>query len=564
MAVGTGRSQAQQHAVKYGVAHLGVAGGTQAVAGFFAFASLAMIPIYTVYATNQAIAHPVPVALNRAAKSGRALADALLRDVHGRRPVTLVTFSLGANVAFECLLCLAEAGRRDIVEDVVLAGACLVSHPPTWRRALQAVAGRAINVYSSRDSLLGMIGKLGHLTRLGIAGTGKISGVPGLENVDVSHIIDTHTAYFYAFDSVLAAIPSQPNERTLSTGDTPGASMERHSYALALHQMKCSLTGKRSSAVAVRNATPFRLRLAASHLSAGKWVETPPDTLEPESAVLMAVTGSGTLSGVDGVVVYESLDEGSAFHVTCAFGVPLRGRPRGAVVLGGGALEGEATASPPECLTEDSVRSLMSVAKKESCEGSLRLKGRWSSGEHVFLLKFTSGNELVPTDDVPGSGWLMPTACRPARAPAPKSLRCCIVNRTSNELSMVWAQPSPLTPVKIVPPGYTAVLLFGDATEFAALLRATFQNKGVLVCLAAVRATLVSSRKATVQLALSSPGDRLSDVGDALTEQCGAPEGRCFANFSEDAEDSSDVLYCRYWMDGDSFWCSVKSASSCV
>ncbi|GJW89764.1 transmembrane and coiled-coil domain-containing protein 4-like protein isoform X2 [Tanacetum coccineum] len=84
------------------------------------------------------------------------------------RPVTLIGFSLGAQVIFKCLENLAESNHAGIVERAVLLGAPIAIQDENWEAArrcllfsnktnikelflLQVVPGRLINAYSTND-----------------------------------------------------------------------------------------------------------------------------------------------------------------------------------------------------------------------------------------------------------------------------------------------------------------------------------------------------------------------------------------------------------------------------
>lgn len=71
-----------------------------------------MIPMAIISAINITIGSRWRVALKRAKAAGRMLAHVLAAGRHGDRPVTLVGFSMGARVAFHCLLELERMGQR--------------------------------------------------------------------------------------------------------------------------------------------------------------------------------------------------------------------------------------------------------------------------------------------------------------------------------------------------------------------------------------------------------------------------------------------------------------------
>ncbi|VDK22321.1 unnamed protein product [Anisakis simplex] len=52
--------------------------------------------------------NPWNVCVSRAAEVGEHLAEILLSRSHGKRPITLIGFSLGARVIYHCLLAMSK------------------------------------------------------------------------------------------------------------------------------------------------------------------------------------------------------------------------------------------------------------------------------------------------------------------------------------------------------------------------------------------------------------------------------------------------------------------------
>ncbi|KAJ1826292.1 hypothetical protein LPJ56_002254 [Coemansia sp. RSA 2599] len=130
-----------------------------------------------------------------ATKAGPVVADLLLQRVQGQRPVTLIGYSIGARLIFYLLLELAKMNAFGLVEDVYLFGAPVVASEEEWRLAASAVGGRFVNAYSTKDWILGFFYRTTSLGRRSIAGMHPITGVNGLENVDVSSEVPGHNAY---------------------------------------------------------------------------------------------------------------------------------------------------------------------------------------------------------------------------------------------------------------------------------------------------------------------------------------------------------------------------------
>uniref|UniRef100_M0ZW13 Transmembrane and coiled-coil domain-containing protein n=3 Tax=Solanum tuberosum TaxID=4113 RepID=M0ZW13_SOLTU len=142
------------------------------------------------------------IAVDRSDKAGKLLAEVLQKGLQGNRPVTLVGFSLGARVIFKCLQVLSESENTSgLVERVVLLGAPIAIKNMNWEAARKVVAGRFVNAYATNDWMLGIAFRASLLTR-GLAGIQPVD-VPGIENVDVTELIDGHSSYLWATQKIL-------------------------------------------------------------------------------------------------------------------------------------------------------------------------------------------------------------------------------------------------------------------------------------------------------------------------------------------------------------------------
>lgn len=145
------------------------------------------------------------IAVDRSDKAGKLLADVLLKGEHGNRPVTLIGYSLGARVIFKCLQVLAESeANAELVERVVLLGAPISIKGENWKAVRKMVAGRFINAYSKNDWMLGVAFRASLLSQ-GLAGIQPVH-VPGIQNVDVSKIIQGHSSYLWTTSNILELV----------------------------------------------------------------------------------------------------------------------------------------------------------------------------------------------------------------------------------------------------------------------------------------------------------------------------------------------------------------------
>lgn len=154
------------------------------------------------------IDNPFTIAMQRSDKAGKVLARALMDKAQGERPVTLIGFSLGGRVIAACLEELAANHAFGLIEDVIMMGTPIPSSSNTWRRMRAVVTGRLVNVYSTHDYILGILYRTRNLT-LSIAGLEATPSIPGLENKDVSAIVNGHNQYRLAVGRILKELGYQ-------------------------------------------------------------------------------------------------------------------------------------------------------------------------------------------------------------------------------------------------------------------------------------------------------------------------------------------------------------------
>ncbi|KGY15010.1 hypothetical protein PABG_12124 [Paracoccidioides brasiliensis Pb03] len=151
------------------------------------------------------IDNPFSIAKVRADKAGHVLADALINKAQGERPVTLIGYSLGARVIFCCLLSLAKRRAFGLVESAILIGSPTPSTASHWQLMRTVISGRLVNVYSLNDAVLGFLYRA-NSAQYGIAGLQAITGVPGVENFDMSDSVTGHLRYQYMVGHILRRI----------------------------------------------------------------------------------------------------------------------------------------------------------------------------------------------------------------------------------------------------------------------------------------------------------------------------------------------------------------------
>ncbi|GIZ38996.1 hypothetical protein CKM354_000238900 [Cercospora kikuchii] len=151
------------------------------------------------------IDNPFSVANHRAQKCGEVLADALINKAQGERPVTLIGYSMGAKVVYACLQQLAERKAFGLVENAILIGTPASATSAEWRNLRAVVSGRLVNIYSTNDYVLGYLYRSQSIS-LGVAGLQAIEHVKGVENFDVSSLVNGHTRYRFLTGPILQQI----------------------------------------------------------------------------------------------------------------------------------------------------------------------------------------------------------------------------------------------------------------------------------------------------------------------------------------------------------------------
>ncbi|RVE70152.1 hypothetical protein OJAV_G00061540 [Oryzias javanicus] len=170
-------------------------------------------------AAASVIDNPWCVCLNRSAEVGKHLAQVLRSRQQGRRPVSLIGFSLGARVIYYCLQELAgDQGSEGVVEDVVLLGAPVDGSEKAWERMSRVVAGKIVNGYCRGDWLLGFLYR-SSAAQLSVAGLQPVNIQDRrIINVDLSSVVKGHLDYMRQMDTILVAVG-------VPTKEVPGASI---------------------------------------------------------------------------------------------------------------------------------------------------------------------------------------------------------------------------------------------------------------------------------------------------------------------------------------------------
>ncbi|KAH8547661.1 hypothetical protein BGW37DRAFT_509743 [Umbelopsis sp. PMI_123] len=168
-----------------------------------AFFAAVALPATLLKATD-VIDNPWQIASDRSIKAGIVLADVLEQRVQGKRPCTLVGFSVGTLVITECLKELAERGQVGIIDNVVLMGAPISSsNKKLWRAMRSVVSNKFVNCFSPNDWVLATVYRL-HSMSTEVAGLSPVTSIPGIENIKVD--IEGHSSYSDNVSTILSQV----------------------------------------------------------------------------------------------------------------------------------------------------------------------------------------------------------------------------------------------------------------------------------------------------------------------------------------------------------------------
>ena len=221
-------SQATKQALQY----------TAFVGSFFA----AVAPASTLASVSNLIDDPYQIAILRAEETGKELAKCLLQSEE-RRPVTLVGYSFAARVILSCLLelhrhqekwekdngvtnadilsdHLSSDNKKDeeyftitrepasIVEDVVFIGLPRTSSYRVMSICREMTNGRLINCYTKNDWLINIMFVVRGRGQKSVIGTSPVEfdQIQGIENYDVSELVEAHSKFGYAIPKILQKI----------------------------------------------------------------------------------------------------------------------------------------------------------------------------------------------------------------------------------------------------------------------------------------------------------------------------------------------------------------------
>lgn len=134
------------------------------------------------------------------------MADSLRERNLGNRPITLLGYSLGARVIFSCLKELADKGAHGLIQNVYLLGSPVVASKDDYLKVRSVVSGRFVNGYSRNDWILGYLFRATSGGIMRVSGIAPVEGIPGLENFDLTELVNGHMDYRAAMPRILREV----------------------------------------------------------------------------------------------------------------------------------------------------------------------------------------------------------------------------------------------------------------------------------------------------------------------------------------------------------------------
>lgn len=153
-------------------------------------AAVSATPIGLPLTTVALLKNPWSKAFKKAKLTGELLGESISMN---EQTYILCGHSLGARVIYFTLDYLVKNNKK-MIEDVHLLGGAVDNKRKHWANAKEGVHGTINNYKSSNDKVLSIMYKMGTLFTSNPIGINSID-VEGINNIDVSHIVDGHTKY---------------------------------------------------------------------------------------------------------------------------------------------------------------------------------------------------------------------------------------------------------------------------------------------------------------------------------------------------------------------------------
>jgi hypothetical protein len=164
-------------------------------------ASVAALPLAALAALS-VIDNPWSVAKGRADQAGELLGDYIADNQFGGLPVTLIGYSLGAQVVLAALDRLAQRQETGKIYNVYFLAGAISQDDPRLKALDQVVAGKVIDFYSEKDLVLAYIYRTAELLSQPI-GANPLNH-KNVINLDVTETVGGHLDYLKKLDLILS------------------------------------------------------------------------------------------------------------------------------------------------------------------------------------------------------------------------------------------------------------------------------------------------------------------------------------------------------------------------
>lgn len=151
--------------------------------------------------TLSLVKNPWSKAYNNAKLTGELLGASIITK---EKEFILCGHSLGARVIYYALVYLVNNNKK-VIKDVHLLGGAVDNKNGNWHMAKEGVYGSINNYISLNDKVLSRMYKVGTAFMSNPIGINNID-IEEVNNIDVSHIVDSHTTYKENFSKFVRGV----------------------------------------------------------------------------------------------------------------------------------------------------------------------------------------------------------------------------------------------------------------------------------------------------------------------------------------------------------------------
>lgn len=229
---------------------------------------MAALPL-TILSALEIIDNPWAVAKNRSEQAGKLLGDYIADNELGGLPVTLVGYSLGANVVLAALERLHERNETGKIYNVYFLAGAVSQNDPRLKYLKTIVSGQIVNVYSQQDLILSYVYRTAELFA-------KPVGISPLKpknfqlrnciNLDVTDSVGGHLDYLDNFDRIFTEIKRLLNDEYQQGKGSASQSRSSDESQAAVAQPQPSQKQAQQPQASQESVEKFRKLVAACYV----------------------------------------------------------------------------------------------------------------------------------------------------------------------------------------------------------------------------------------------------------------------------------------------------------